>query len=88
MDIANLLKPKLADGSIRCIGSTTYKEYRGHFEKDPALVRRFQKIDLKEPTKEQARDIVEGLKAAMKNTIMSVIRRKRWMRQWLYQPNI
>ena len=50
MDASNLLKPALASGSMRCIGSTTYKEYRQYFEKDRALVRRFQKIDVNEPT--------------------------------------
>src|SRR5207248_824712 len=50
MDASNLLKPALASGTIRCMGSTTYKEYRQHFEKDRALVRRFQKIDINEPT--------------------------------------
>ena len=49
MDASNLLKPALQNGTLRCIGSTTYKEYRQHFEKDRALVRRFQKIDIKEP---------------------------------------
>ena len=50
MDASNLLKPALAAGILRCIGSTTYKEYRQYFEKDRALVRRFQKIDVAEPT--------------------------------------
>ena len=50
MDASNLLKPALASGTLRCIGSTTYKEYRQYFEKDRALVRRFQKIDVNEPT--------------------------------------
>src|SRR5690606_34645087 len=50
MDASNLLKPALASGTLRCIGSTTYKEFRNYFEKDRALVRRFQKIDIKEPT--------------------------------------
>src|SRR5437763_2838955 len=62
MDASNLLKPALASGTIRCIGSTTYKEYRQHFEKDRALVRRFQKIDIKEPTGEDSIEILEGLK--------------------------
>jgi ATP-dependent Clp protease ATP-binding subunit ClpA len=62
MDASNLLKPALQSGSLRCIGSTTYKEYRQHFEKDRALVRRFQKIDIKEPTIEDTIDILEGLK--------------------------
>src|SRR3546814_13269250 len=48
MDASNLLKPALQSGTLRCIGSTTYKEYRNHFEKDRALVRRFQKIDINE----------------------------------------
>ena len=62
MDASNLLKPALASGAIRCIGSTTYKEYRQFFEKDRALVRRFQKIDVNEPTVPDAIDILKGLK--------------------------
>ncbi|HLL27305.1 MAG TPA: ATP-dependent Clp protease ATP-binding subunit ClpA [Xanthobacteraceae bacterium] len=62
MDASNLLKPALASGSLRCIGSTTYKEYRQYFEKDRALVRRFQKIDVNEPSPEEAIDILKGLK--------------------------
>jgi len=62
MDASNLLKPALQSGVLRCIGSTTYKEYRQHFEKDRALVRRFQKIDVTEPTVEDAIEIMKGLK--------------------------
>ena len=62
MDASNLLKPALAGGAIRCIGSTTYKEYRSYFEKDRALVRRFQKIDVAEPSVEDAVKILRGLK--------------------------
>jgi ATP-dependent Clp protease ATP-binding subunit ClpA len=62
MDASNLLKPALAGGVLRCIGSTTYKEYRQHFEKDRALVRRFQKIDVNEPSLEDAWKILKGLK--------------------------
>ncbi len=62
MDASNLLKPALASGTIRCIGSTTYKEYRQYFEKDRALVRRFQKIDVNEPTVQDAIEILKGLK--------------------------
>ncbi|MGE0718790.1 MAG: ATP-dependent Clp protease ATP-binding subunit ClpA [Alphaproteobacteria bacterium] len=62
MDASNLLKPALASGTIRCIGSTTYKEYRSYFEKDRALVRRFQKIDVNEPTLEDSVKILMGLK--------------------------
>ena len=62
MDASNLLKPALASGSLRCMGSTTYKEFRQHFEKDRALVRRFQKIDINEPTIEDTIKILKGLK--------------------------
>lgn len=62
MDASNLLKPALADGSLSCIGSTTFKEYRTHFEKDRALARRFQKIDVAEPTVAQTLEILRGLK--------------------------
>src|SRR5258708_7383558 len=62
MDASNLLKPALAGGTLRCIGSTTYKEYRQYFEKDRALVRRFQKIDVNEPTIPDAIEILKGLK--------------------------
>ena len=61
LDASNLLKPVLANGEIRCIGSTTYEEYRNHFEKDRALARRFQRIDLTEPTVEECLGILEGL---------------------------
>jgi len=62
MDASNLLKPALQSGGLRCIGSTTYKEYRGYFEKDRALVRRFQKIDVNEPSIEDSIKILKGLK--------------------------
>jgi len=62
MDASNLLKPALASGTLRCIGSTTYKEFRNYFEKDRALVRRFQKIDVNEPTIEDSVKILRGLK--------------------------
>ncbi|MCI1437230.1 MAG: ATP-dependent Clp protease ATP-binding subunit ClpA [Acetobacter indonesiensis] len=64
MDASNLLKPALAAGTLRCIGSTTYKEFRQHFEKDRALVRRFQKIDVLEPTVDDAVKILRGLKSS------------------------
>ena len=63
MDASNLLKPMLASGELKCIGSTTYQEYRGVFEKDRALARRFQKIDVNEPSVEDTVKILEGLKA-------------------------
>ncbi|MDJ0945827.1 MAG: AAA family ATPase, partial [Kiloniellales bacterium] len=62
MDASNLLKPALQSGTLRCIGSTTYKEYRNYFEKDRALVRRFQKIDIHEPSIDDAVKILQGLK--------------------------
>jgi ATP-dependent Clp protease ATP-binding subunit ClpA len=64
MDASNLLKPALSSGTIRCIGSTTYKEFRNHFEKDRALLRRFQKIDVNEPSVEDTVKILTGLKPA------------------------
>ncbi len=62
MDASNLLKPGLANGTLSCIGSTTYKEFRQHFEKDRALSRRFQKIDVKEPSIDEAIEILSGLR--------------------------
>src|SRR6185312_13946034 len=62
MDASNLIKPALASGELRCIGSTTFQEYRGIFEKDRALARRFQKIDIVEPTVSETYQILQGLK--------------------------
>src|SRR3546814_713253 len=62
MDASNLLKPALQSGGLRCMGSTTYKEYRSYFEKDRALVRRFQKIDVNEPSIDDSIKILKGLK--------------------------
>src|SRR5687768_2510318 len=67
MDASNLLKPALSGGTIRCIGSTTYKEFRNHFEKDRALLRRFQKIDVNEPTVEDTIKILKGLRTAFED---------------------
>ena len=67
MDASNLLKPALSGGTIRCIGSTTYKEFRNHFEKDRALLRRFQKIDVNEPTVEDTIKILAGLRTAFED---------------------
>ncbi|MEN8178039.1 MAG: ATP-dependent Clp protease ATP-binding subunit ClpA [Pseudomonadota bacterium] len=63
MDASNLIKPVLASGELRCIGSTTYQEFRGIFEKDRALARRFQKIDIDEPSVEETIDILKGLRS-------------------------
>ena len=62
MDASNLLKPALSSGALKCIGATTYQEYRGIFEKDSALSRRFQKVDVSEPSVEQTIEILKGLK--------------------------
>ncbi|QLA19726.1 ATP-dependent Clp protease ATP-binding subunit ClpA [Desulfolutivibrio sulfoxidireducens] len=63
LDASNILKPVLASGTLRCIGSTTYEEYKNHFEKDRALSRRFQKIDIPEPTRDEAVEILKGLRS-------------------------
>ena len=63
MDASNLLKPALSSGQLKCIGSTTYQEYRGIFEKDRALARRFQKIDIEQPTVDETIQILRGLKS-------------------------
>lgn len=63
MDASNILKPVLASGALRCIGSTTYEEYKNHFEKDRALSRRFQKVEISEPTVEETYQILKGLKS-------------------------
>ncbi|OGV26744.1 MAG: ATP-dependent Clp protease ATP-binding subunit ClpA [Legionellales bacterium RIFCSPHIGHO2_12_FULL_37_14] len=65
MDASNLIKPLLANGELKCIGSTTYQEYRGIFEKDRALARRFQKIDITEPSVEETFEILKGLKSRL-----------------------
>jgi ATP-dependent Clp protease ATP-binding subunit ClpA len=62
LDASNILKPALASGDIRCMGSTTFKEYRNHFENDHALARRFQKIDIEEPSRDDALKILKGIK--------------------------
>ncbi|MEA3405939.1 MAG: ATP-dependent Clp protease ATP-binding subunit ClpA [Pseudomonadota bacterium] len=62
MDASNLMKPALSSGKLRCIGATTYEEHRGIFEKDRALARRFQKIDIREPSNQEAFEILKGLK--------------------------
>jgi ATP-dependent Clp protease ATP-binding subunit ClpA len=63
LDASNLLKPALSSGQLKCIGATTFTEYRGIFEKDAALSRRFQKVDVVEPTVEQTIEILKGLKS-------------------------
>ena len=67
MDASNLIKPKLASGELRCIGATTYHEFRTVFEKDRALTRRFQKVDIKEPSEEQTLKILKGLRPKLED---------------------
>ncbi|KTD22374.1 ATP-dependent Clp protease ATP-binding subunit ClpA [Legionella londiniensis] len=67
MDASNLIKPLLANGELKCIGSTTYQEYRGIFEKDRALARRFQKIDISEPSVDETFEILKGLKGRLES---------------------
>ncbi len=67
LDASNILKPPLSNGTLRCIGSTTFKDFRTHFEKDRALVRRFQKISVNEPTLEETKKILEGLRESYEN---------------------
>ena len=76
MDASNLLKPALASGNLRCIGTTTYKEFRNYFEKDRALVRRFQKIDVNEPTLEDSVKILRGLKAELREAPQGPLHRR------------
>ncbi len=79
MDASNLIKPVLANGELRCIGSTTYQEYRGIFEKDHALARRFQKIDVIEPTVAETVEILSGLQAALRGAPRRhATRTRRW----------
>ncbi len=68
LDASNLLKPALSNGSLKCIGATTYQEYRGIFEKDHALSRRFQKVDVVEPSVAETVQILKGLKSRLRNT--------------------
>jgi ATP-dependent Clp protease ATP-binding subunit ClpA len=73
MDASNLIKPVLASGELKCIGSTTYQEYRGIFEKDRALSRRFQKIDVNEPSVEETIHFYKGLNPVLKNITISAM---------------
>jgi ATP-dependent Clp protease ATP-binding subunit ClpA len=76
MDASNLIKPVLASGELRCIGSTTFQEYRGVFEKDRALARRFQKIDIVEPSVAEAVAILNGLKIEVRGAPSCRVRQR------------
>ena len=81
IDASNILKPALAAGKLRCIGSTTYQEYRGAIERDRALARRFQKIDINEPSLEDTIAILKGLKSRYEAHIKSPTRTARSKRR-------
>ena len=81
VDAANLIKPLLSSGKIRVIGSTTYQEFSNIFEKDRALARRFQKIDITEPSVEETVQIINGLKRSTKRTMTCVIPLRRCVRR-------
>ncbi len=83
-----MLKPALQSGQIRCVGSTTFVEYRQYFEKDRALQRRFQKIDVAEPTVEEAYKIMYGLKINMSHFIKLNIQMKLSEHQLIFLLNI
>ena len=87
MDASNLIKPVLANGELRCIGSTTYTEYRGIFEKDHALARRFQKIDVTEPSVEETVEILRGLKSRSRSTTASRTPTRRCARRPSFRPS-
>ena len=77
MDASNLLKPALASGDLRCIGSTTYQEYKRSFDRDKALARRFQRIEVTEPTREETIQILNGLKSLLRKTSQRALHRRR-----------
>ena len=77
LDASNLLKPALSSGALKCIGATTYNEFRGMFEKDHALSRRFQKIDVNEPSVEETVEILRGLKIALRGAPRRQVHRQR-----------
>ena len=77
LDASNLLKPALSTGQLKCIGATTYNEYRGVFEKDHALSRRFQKIDVVEPSVEETVEILKGLKTPLRGAPQRQVHRQR-----------
>ncbi len=81
MDASNLIKPVLANGELRCIGSTTYQEYRGIFEKDHALARRFQKIDVAEPSVAETVEILQGPEAEVRGAPRHQVHRRRAARR-------
>ena len=88
MDASNLLKPSLASGELRCIGSTTYQEYRRSFERDKALARRFQRIDVLEPSREEARRSWPGSRPITRSIIMSATPTQPWNWRWNCRPAI
>ena len=88
MDASNILKPALTKGNFKCIGSTTYSEYRNYFEKDRALCRRFQKIDVDEPSIEDSVKILEGVKVYYEDYHGVKFDEECSSKQSIYQKNI
>ncbi len=87
MDASNLLKPALADGTLRCIGSTTFQEFKASFDRDRALSRRFQKIDILEPSQAEAVLILQGRRAATRSITASPIQTRRCKPRWSWPPS-
>ena len=87
MDASNLLKPALASGELRCIGATTFQDFKQHFERDRALARRFQKIELTEPSVEETVDILRGLKGQYEEHHRVSTPTRRWRRQRSCPPS-
>lgn len=85
LDASNLLKPALSNGQLKCIGATTFTEYRGIFEKDAALSRRFQKVDVVEPTVDQTVQILRGLKLVLKSITALSMQLVPWLRLLNYR---
>ena len=87
LDASNLLKPAIATGKLRCIGSTTYDEYKKYFDKDRALSRRFQKIEVPEPTLEETFKILQGLRRLRGATTRSTTPTRPCTRRWSCRPS-
>lgn len=88
MDASNLLKPVLAEGKLRCIGSTTHEEFRNHFEKDRALARRFQRVDIREPSPRNAWPFCAACKAGTKITTRCATPSPHCARPWISPPGM
>lgn len=86
LDASNILKPALARGDVQVIGATTIEEYRKYIEKDAALERRFQPVQVEEPTEEESIEILKGCESCMKSIIMCRLRMREWKHPCVYLP--